>query len=452
MASMNPGIILSGRAPDIMGSMARGAETGQFVNDARHTNAYRNALSEYGPGAFQGDPNAMNALAAYDPQGMLGMRTTMNAERRADSAEGRAAEAHRIRLAEYTSGLDAASAAAERERIVKGLSGAAFFYQRGDEQGYNAWLQQQGLDPAEYPMANFEPIAMGFVPVLEALEGVVERNNPNAGGEASVQSAQFLPDMSGVVMPMKDGNVLVRTAGGEELAGQEAMDFIQRANETYAQQQREIYGARREGTLGADIDMGGEAAASVEAGKIAQQAGLEAYQALGKANVALANYDEAIRAIDSGAKSGIIYNMMPSVTASSASLENAMNRLGLDVIGSVTFGALSEAEMRLAMETAVPRNLAPPELRDWLVRKRDAQVKAIDALNRAATYLSTPGNTLQKWMAERGNIAPGMTETPPPPPPPGAGPGMTTGVGLTSPVTPGGGESDADFLKRLGVE
>ncbi len=176
MASMNPGIILSGRAPDIMGSMARGAETGQFVNDARHTNAYRNALSEYGPGAFQGDPNAMNALAAYDPQGMLGMRTTMNAERRADSAEGRAAEAHRIRLAEYTSGLDAASAAAERERIVKGLSGAAFFYQRGDEQGYNAWLQQQGLDPAEYPMANFEPIAMGFVPVLEALEGVIERN------------------------------------------------------------------------------------------------------------------------------------------------------------------------------------------------------------------------------------------------------------------------------------
>ena len=176
MASMNPGIILSGRAPDIMGSMARGAETGQFVNDARHTNAYRNALREYGPGAFQGDPNAMNQLAAYDPQGMLGMRTTMNAERRADSAEGRAAEAHRIRLAEYTSGLDAASAAAESERIVKGLSGAAFFYQRKDEQGYNAWLQQHGVDPAEYPMANFEAIAMGYAEVLEALKWVIERN------------------------------------------------------------------------------------------------------------------------------------------------------------------------------------------------------------------------------------------------------------------------------------
>ena len=50
--------------------------------------------------------------------------------------------------------------------------------------------------------------------------------------------------------------------------------------------------------------------------------------------------------------------MMPSVTEASASLENAMNRMGLDVIGSVTFGALSEGEMRLAMDTAVPRGLA----------------------------------------------------------------------------------------------
>ena len=167
--ALDPSIILAGRTPNPMGAAAQGAQTAQFVNDARHTNSYRNALREYGPGAFQGDPNAMNQLAAYDPQGMLGMRTTMNAEQRA-------AEQHRLALAQYTSGLDAASAKAERDRIVQGLSGAAYFYQRGDEQGYNAWLQQQGLDPAEYPMAQFEPIAMQFAPVLEALDGVIERN------------------------------------------------------------------------------------------------------------------------------------------------------------------------------------------------------------------------------------------------------------------------------------
>jgi hypothetical protein len=261
--------------------------------------------------------------------------------------------------------------------------------------------------------------------------GMVDMNNPPPelmagnfqapeGEGVGVQSASPLPDMSGVLMPMKDGSILVRTAGGEELTGQAAMDFIKRANETYAQQQREIYSSRRAGTLDADIDMGGEAAASRKAGEIAQEAGYEAYQALGKASIALGNYEEAISAIDRGAKSGMIYNMLPSITESSASLENAMNRLGLDVIGSVTFGALSEAEMNLAMETAVPRNLEPPELREWLVRKRDAQVKAIDALNRAATYLSTPGNTLQSWMAERGATEAGQGAPTTPAAPPSA--------------------------------
>ena len=78
-----------------------------------------------------------------------------------------------------------------------------------------------------------------------------------------------------------------------------------------------------------------------------------------------------------------------------------MNKMGLDVISSVTFGALSKEEMLLAMDVGAPRDLAPPELRSWLVKKRDAQAKARDALMRAANYFTVPGNTLQGWQEQQ---------------------------------------------------
>jgi len=72
--------------------------------------------------------------------------------------------------------------------------------------------------------------------------------------------------------------------------------------------------------------------------------------------------------------------------------------MGLDVIGSVTFGALSEGEMRLAMDTAVPRGLQPEQLRSWLSKKREAQQKAAEMLGDAAQFLTVPGNTINDWI------------------------------------------------------
>ncbi len=148
----------------------------------------------------------------------------------------------------------------------------------------------------------------------------------------------------------------------------------------------------------ADIATGGAAAGAKEGGKKTMEAGFNAWGDYGKLQTSIGNMDEAIAAIDGGAKSGIIYKMLPNITEASASLQNAMDRMGLDVIGSVTFGALSEGEMRLAMQTAAPRDLSPPELRNWLVRKRDAQVKAADMLADAAQYLTKPGNTINGWI------------------------------------------------------
>ena len=220
-------------------------------------------------------------------------------------------------------------------------------------------------------------------------------------GADGVQSSTALPDQSGVVMTMRDGSIVVKTIGGETLTGQAALDFARTANENYAGYQAEVYGARTRGTNVAEAETGSAAAAAGAAGTQLVQRGFEAFDQANNAASSLVAIDEAIAAIDTGAESGVVAKYLPDITQASASLNNAMNRMGLDVISSVTFGALSQGEMELAMNIAAPRDLAPKELRAWLIEKRNAQAKARDALMRAANYLTVPGNTLQGWMEER---------------------------------------------------
>ena len=52
---------------------------------------------------------------------------------------------------------------------------------------------------------------------------------------------------------------------------------------------------------------------------------------------------------------------------------NIAQQLGLDVIGSVTFGALSAAEMKVAMSTAVPNFQSNEEARAWFVERLAAE-------------------------------------------------------------------------------
>jgi hypothetical protein len=148
----------------------------------------------------------------------------------------------------------------------------------------------------------------------------------------------------------------------------------------------------------ADIETGGTAASAVEAGKNAQQAGFEAWQAAGQIRKSISNYDRAIAAIDAGGRTGAIDKLLPNITTESAELSNAMDTMGLDVVGAVTFGALSEGELKLAMETAVPRNLDEAELREWLVARKAAVQKTEAMLMDAALFLQDPGNTIKDWI------------------------------------------------------
>ena len=194
----------------------------------------------------------------------------------------------------------------------------------------------------------------------------------------SVQSGKILPDGTTVILTKK-GVTRVLGADGVEVTGDDRVSAIRDAEEFGAN----IQGLRSGARVGAEIG---------------QKEAQKAFELVGKIRTNLGNLDSAVAALDAGANTGIIASKFPNWKASTIELQNIQRRLGLDIIGSVTFGALSEGELSLALETALPLNMNPKQLRDWLTRKRDAQVKLSNYVSEQAKYLSVPGRNLGNWL------------------------------------------------------
>ena len=101
----------------------------------------------------------------------------------------------------------------------------------------------------------------------------------------------------------------------------------------------------------------------------------KSFEKIGKINASIGNIDRAINAINEGAGTGVIEKHWPSIKAASVELENIRNSMALDVVGATTFGALSQGELDLAKDVALPTGLDGPELLTYLGKKRDAQNK-----------------------------------------------------------------------------
>tara|TARA_R110002124_G_scaffold253530_1_gene418961 strand:- start:291 stop:1196 length:906 start_codon:yes stop_codon:yes gene_type:complete len=93
--------------------------------------------------------------------------------------------------------------------------------------------------------------------------------------------------------------------------------------------------------------------------------------------------------VNGGASTGIMQKWIPSFDAATSEFRVVANRLGIAVINSATFGALSEQELKLAMETGFPRDLQGPELIKWIDAKIDAQTKMKNALYSKARSLTS---------------------------------------------------------------
>lgn len=141
------------------------------------------------------------------------------------------------------------------------------------------------------------------------------------------------------------------------------------------------------------------------AGAAAIRRSEKAFGQIAKIKTSIGNIDKAIELIDAGAKTGPIQSRLPSIRSASVQLDNVQKAMGLDVIGTTTFGALSKGELDLALSKALPTDLKEGALREWLVEKKAAQEKLSGYLENAAFFLGTPGNTVADWIAEQRKVA-----------------------------------------------
>jgi hypothetical protein len=218
-----------------------------------------------------------------------------------------------------------------------------------------------------------------------ALDSNQRKAEASVGGSNKVQSSTTTPDGT-TILVMKDGTTEVVSAQGVKLQGQDRADAIRKS---------ELFGAKIQGMRSQERGLGDFTAKQVN----------QAFAQIGKIKTNIRNIDQAIDAIDKGANTGVIASRFPNLTAASIQLANIRNILGLDVIGSITFGALSEGELNLALETALPTSLSPKDLKVYLEKKKTAQTKLADYLSKQVTYLSKPGNTLAGWLEKVENEA-----------------------------------------------
>jgi hypothetical protein len=176
---MDAGIILAGQPLDVIGSLSRGQVAGAQIGDIRHAQDYRNALSQYGAGALNGDPTSMNALAGFDPAAVQGLQS--NALGMDATRQNMAVQQEQMAMLRQTAAqeaqdrvtqLSAAEAAQAQERLNSVLEGGMM---APDEATYNAWMAQNGVDPAQYPFAQREMHAASLMGVLDALKVQTER-------------------------------------------------------------------------------------------------------------------------------------------------------------------------------------------------------------------------------------------------------------------------------------
>jgi hypothetical protein len=166
---MNPGIILAGQTPDIMGNFSRGMDMRAQENALAQQEGLANLYRTQGAQILAGDQQALNALAGFDPMAAMDVQSTQQGMRMREEELAMTKENARLRGAELASQMDAqqaAMAAAEVERAI------AMGTQAQTPEQWDAIMSQLGEDGAEFigRFAERDMIIAGAVGLAEALK------------------------------------------------------------------------------------------------------------------------------------------------------------------------------------------------------------------------------------------------------------------------------------------
>lgn len=264
-----------------------------------------------------------------------------------------------------------------------------------EAQRLRAIRAQAEFDPVGFATGNLAILRSQDAIDSETMRAVLEASGQNV----NVQSSQVIGGVAAVAQ-MRDGSVRVTDVRtGRVVTGDEAQALLDEGRAAEAESRRAREAGATAGRLETQAELAAAATGAEAAGRQGIEIGRQTFERIGPIRSNIANLDRAIQLVEEeGANTGAIARLLPNWSASSIELENLRNQLGLDVVGSVTFGALSESELNLALDTALPTGMSEAALADWLRRKRDAQEQLVENLTMQAQFLSVPGRTLDQWI------------------------------------------------------
>jgi len=184
-----------------------------------------------------------------------------------------------------------------------------------------------------------------------------------------VKSSKILDDGT-TIQVLKSGDTQVTSPDGTILEGDERAQAIVDSQE-----------------FGVDVQQ--RRSKGRELGKGAGKIALASFETVGKIKENILDLRRGIDLIEKeGATTGYISDFLPNMKAATRKFANLRRKLGLNVVASVTFGALSEGELKLAMDVAMPKGMSEAETVKWIKDRVAAQEKLADNLEDAALYLA----------------------------------------------------------------
>ena len=192
----------------------------------------------------------------------------------------------------------------------------------------------------------------------------------------------------------RSGDTIVKDINGNVLTGDEARASLDEGHAMEAEQQRNIYQARRLGTE----------AAQIAADSLGQ---------IGTNRSMIASLREAARLVEQGAATTKLEEFLSPLDQATSFLQTINGKLTLEQLSQVTMGALSEKELELLQQTAAPTGFDKPAIIQWYRDKADATEKALAVLEQQAIYFTKPGATPGGWLEQQAQERESQAQTVP---------------------------------------
>jgi len=195
-------------------------------------------------------------------------------------------------------------------------------------------------------------------------------------------------DTGATIQVHPTGETIVTDPSGAEVTGQARLDILQQARDQAKAKIQER----------ADVTV--QTAKRVKDVEKASKTADNAFGMVEKIRQNITNLREVTPLISQGANTGPIISLFPSIKAETIKLEQLQRRLGLDVVGAVTFGALSKGELDLAKSVALPIGLEGDALIQWTNETIAAKEKLANYYEEQAIFLGQ-GNTQADWLKKK---------------------------------------------------